>query len=83
MLSVHCNFKAYIHQAYDRLNDKRSAFGKHALRIVKEFFEASGMSREQIQSYSLWAARAAGPGICRDPIPQDSDLKKDDAGYKV
>ncbi|KAK6988607.1 hypothetical protein R3P38DRAFT_3228568 [Favolaschia claudopus] len=68
-------------KAKDRLNDKRSYFGRRAIAVVDTLFrteEYVGKSR-QIAKFAKDALRDDGPGIWGVPAP--SGLKKTDQGY--
>jgi hypothetical protein len=62
-------------QAKSHINDKRTFFGRHAIKIVTAFFDSTDFADNcfglTISDYAQWAARSNGPGIWEIPTPID------------
>ncbi|KAJ6475940.1 hypothetical protein C8R47DRAFT_1141820 [Mycena vitilis] len=65
----------------DRINDKRSYFGKRPQSNVDALFAGPDFigNPKKIAKYAKWALRDDGPGIWGTPSPQG--LKRGDTGY--
>jgi hypothetical protein len=76
----------YIHtQAKDRINEKRTFFGRQAIKIVSAFFNTTNFAdnRAWVAEYALWATRPNGPGIWEIPTPIDCLYPEKSSGYIV
>ena len=62
-----------LSQSRDRLNEKRTYFGRKASKLVKAFFNGDkyASNRRAISKYARWATRGDGPSIYGKPTPID------------
>jgi hypothetical protein len=67
-------------QAYDRLTEKWSNFGTHAIHIIKQFFKQPEF-KDNPSAISRWATGRDGPALWKVPSPQG--LAPDDQKYTV
>ena len=74
-----------VFQAKDRLNKKRTYFGRQGLKIVTEFFQGEAYANKptEIAKYAKWAVRGNGPALFGKPTPINCTLKKGEDGYIV
>jgi hypothetical protein len=72
-------------QAKGRLNEKRSFFGREAVKIITEFFNGAGYANKPkaIAKYARWAVRGDGPGLFSEPTPIECVVPKGTNGYIV
>ena len=78
-------FSLLMHlQAKDRINEKRTFFGRQATQIVTKFFEGERFtSRASIAEYASWAMRTDGPAIWEEPTPIDCPYPANSTLYTV
>jgi hypothetical protein len=69
----------------DRLNEKRSFFGRQGIKIIADFFKDEPYSNKpkEIAKYARWATRGDGPAIFSIPTPISCTMDKDHHEYIV
>ena len=74
-----------LYQAKDRLNEKRTYFGREALKIVSSFFgtEKYAGHPDKIATYAAWATKSNGPSIWGIPTPIGCVVSEDHPAYVV
>ncbi|KAH9984631.1 hypothetical protein BJV74DRAFT_776087 [Russula compacta] len=71
------------YRAKDRLNEKRTYFGREAIKIVTSFFNTEKYAgrRSAIAEYANWATHSDGPGVFGSPTPIDCTVPIDHPDY--
>ena len=70
------------HQAYNRINEKRSSIGSGALSLIKRHIDTlSGDS--EVRDWIRWALCPDGPLFFKNPSPFDSPSNHRDPKYQV
>ncbi|KIM80299.1 hypothetical protein PILCRDRAFT_49899, partial [Piloderma croceum F 1598] len=69
--------------ARDRINEKRTYFGRQSIKIVTAFFATEPYANKPkvIAKYAKWATRKDGPGVWRVPTPIDCVVPSESPDY--
>jgi hypothetical protein len=87
-ITIYHSYITCVHlQTKGRINERRTYFGRQAIKIVETFLRsrdfADNYGHISVAEYALWATRPNGPGIWEIPTPINCTVKETSPHYIV